>query len=237
MIARAALECAADALAQGEFQAVVTLPVSKEALAMAGFAYPGQTEFFGSVAERTPLMVLACQVLRVALVTIHVPLERVPSMITRERELQVIEQFHHMLSIDFGIESPRIAVLGLNPHAGERGLLGWQEEHIIGPAIRDAQRIGIAVSGPFAADGFFAHGAWQSYDGVIAQYHDQGLVPLKLLAQEQGVNITAGLPFVRTSPDHGTAYDLVGTGRARYASLLAAIWMAQYLATNRQVRT
>jgi len=235
-IARAALEYGAAAMRGGQYDALVTLPVSKEALHWAGFPFAGQTEFFGHVAGCEPLMVLACQELRVALVTIHVPLEQVPPQVTFEREVQVIEQFHRALVEDFGMVSPRIAVLGLNPHAGEHGLLGEHEERIIAPAIAHVRQRGIAAHGPFAADGFFARGHWRSCDGVVAQYHDQGLIPLKMLAQGKGVNITAGLPFVRTSPDHGTAFDIVGTGRATYASVLAAIAMAQYLATNRRRR-
>ncbi len=235
-VARAALEYAAQAILRRQYDALVTLPVSKEALAMAGFTYPGHTEFFGSIAGCTPLMVLACTELRVALVTVHIPIAQVAQAVTFARQVEVIEQFHRTLVEDFALERPRLAVLGLNPHAGEHGLIGEQEERIIKPAIAHVQAKGIAASGPFAADGFFAHRAWQSFDGVIAQYHDQGLIPLKMIAGGSGVNITAGLPFVRTSPDHGTAYDRVGTGSASYRSLIAAIGMAQYLAANRHRR-
>jgi 4-hydroxythreonine-4-phosphate dehydrogenase len=233
-IAIAALECAARAVVSGECDAVVTLPVSKHALHAAGFPFPGQTEFFGSVAGADPLMILACSELRVALVTIHEPLARVAELITLEREIETIERFHHALRVDFAIDTPTIAVLGLNPHAGEHGLLGYEEDAVIAPAIEHLQERGIRAEGPFPADSFFARGHWQRYSGVVAQYHDQGLIPLKMIARGRGVNVTAGLPFVRTSPDHGTAYDIAGQCRADYQSLLEAIRMAQYLAANRK---
>ncbi|MDW8272289.1 MAG: 4-hydroxythreonine-4-phosphate dehydrogenase PdxA [Bacteroidota bacterium] len=232
--AYAALRYAGEALVRGEYQAVVTLPVSKHALRLAGFPYPGQTEFFGAVARQEPLMILACPVLRVALVTIHEPIARVAARISHRRVVETIERFATSLRQDFAVATPRIAVLGLNPHAGEQGAIGTEEEEVIRPAIAQCRQRGIDVDGPYPADGFFARQQWRAFDGVLAQYHDQGLIPLKMLAQGRGVNITAGLPFVRTSPDHGTAYDLVGTGRADDASLVEAIGMAQYLAHNRQ---
>jgi 4-hydroxythreonine-4-phosphate dehydrogenase len=234
MVAMAALECAARAVLAGECDAVVTLPVSKHALSAAGFPFPGQTEFWGSVAGANPLMILACSELRVALVTIHEPLARVAELITLEREIETIERFHRALAVDFAVQSPTIAVLGLNPHAGEHGLLGQEEDAVIAPAIEHLQERGIRAEGPFPADSFFARGHWQRFSGVVAQYHDQGLIPLKMIARGRGVNVTAGLPFVRTSPDHGTAYDIAGQCRANYQSLLEAISMAQYLATNRK---
>lgn len=234
IIARAALEYAGKALLGGEYDAVVTLPVSKYALSLAGFSYPGQTEFFGAVAGKSPLMILACASLRVALTTIHVPIKNVAAMLNIERVLATLMQFDAALRQDFAIPSPRIAVLGLNPHAGEHGSIGDEEVQVIIPAMERANIVGITCSGPYAADGFFAHNQWRAFDGVVAQYHDQGLIPLKMIAGGRGVNITAGLPFVRTSPDHGTAYDIVGTGVADYGSFLEALRMAQYLATNRK---
>lgn len=233
-IARAALEYAARALLDGEYEAVVTLPVSKYALSLARFSYPGQTEFFGEVTGTSPLMILACSSLRVALTTIHVPVKHVAAMLNIEHVVATIVRFHAALRQDFAIQSPRIAVLGLNPHAGEYGAIGDEEVQVIIPAIEQANIDGIACNGPYPADGFFAHNQWRAFDGVVAQYHDQGLIPLKLIAGGRGVNITAGLPFVRTSPDHGTAYDIVGTGVADYGSFLEALRMAQYLATNRK---
>lgn len=233
-IARAALEYAAQAMMSGIFDAVVTLPVSKEALRMAGFSFPGQTEFFGSVAGTQPTMILACAELRVALVTIHVPIARVADLITLEREASTIERFARSLAHDWLIASPRIAVLGLNPHAGEHGTIGDEDERVVRVAIEQVRRRGIEASGPYPADGFFARELWRSFDGVVAQYHDQGLIPLKTIARGRGVNVTAGLPFVRTSPDHGTAYDIAGRGQGDWGSLVEAIGMALYLATNRK---
>ncbi|KXB97574.1 MAG: hypothetical protein AA908_05460 [Chlorobi bacterium NICIL-2] len=233
-VAMAALHCAARAVLASECDAVVTLPVSKHALHAAGFPFAGQTEFWGSVAGANPLMILACSQLRVALVTIHEPLARVAELITLEREIETIERFHRALAVDFAIQSPTIAVLGLNPHAGEHGMLGQEEDAIIAPALEHVQQRGIRAEGPFPADSFFARSHWQRYSGVVAQYHDQGLIPLKMIARGRGVNVTAGLPFVRTSPDHGTAYDIAGKCRADYHSVLEAIRMAQYLAANRK---
>jgi len=233
-VALEALEYASHAVMRGEYDAVVTLPVSKEALRATGFQYPGQTEYLGSVANATPLMILACNELRVALVTIHEPIAHVASLVTIERVRVTIENFHRSLTTDFAREKPTIAVLGLNPHAGEHGMIGCEEETVIRPALEHARDCGIHVEGPFPADSFFARGAWKRYDGVIAQYHDQGLIPLKMIARGRGVNITAGLPFVRTSPDHGTAYDIAGQCRADYRSFLEAIRMALYLASNRK---
>lgn len=228
------LQMAAQLTLDGKFDALVTLPVSKEALAMAGFKFPGQTEYLGALASVEPLMILAWENLRVALVTTHLPLNRVVEAITADRLARALEVFHRALVQDFGISHPRIAVLGLNPHAGEHGLLGREEDTLIAPTIERLRGAGLDVEGPFAADGFFARAHWRHYDGVVAQYHDQGLIPLKMLAAGGGVNITAGLPFVRTSPDHGTAYDIAGKGVAQWESTAAALHMAQYLALRRR---
>ncbi|MCX7929636.1 MAG: 4-hydroxythreonine-4-phosphate dehydrogenase PdxA [Chlorobi bacterium] len=236
-VARAALEYAARSMLTGECDAIVTLPVSKEALQMAGFPFPGQTEFFGSVAGVETTMILACDLLRVALVTIHVPIARVAAKVTVEREIATLERFARALREDWLILSPRIAVLGLNPHAGEHGTIGTEDERVLRPAVEQLYARGLDVRGPYPADGFFAREHWRSFDGVVAQYHDQGLIPVKMLAGGRGVNISAGLPIVRTSPDHGTAYDIVGTGRGDYRSVVAAIEMALYLARNRKQST
>lgn len=233
-VALAALQAAAQAVLSGTCDAVVTLPVSKHALRVAGFPFPGQTEFWGNISGGTPLMILACPELRVALVTIHEPIARITSLVTYEREIETIELFHRALEVDFALERPTIAVLGLNPHAGEHGMLGEEDDTVIGPALAHVQMRGITAEGPFPADSFFARGHWKHYSGVVAQYHDQGLIPMKMIARGRGVNVTAGLPFVRTSPDHGTAYDIAGQCRADYGSMLEAIRMAQYLAANRK---
>lgn len=207
-----------------KFDALVTLPISKESAYLAGFKYPGQTEMLAEKSKVTsPLMILFKDDLRVALATIHEPLRKVPDMITKEKLIALISQFNNSLKIDFGIEKPIIAVLGLNPHAGENGKIGMEENTIISVALDHLKTDGVLVRGPYPADGFFAHGDYKNFDGIVAMFHDQGLVPLKLLAHGTGVNFTAGLPVVRTSPDHGTAYGISGKGIASPNSLIAAL--------------
>jgi 4-hydroxythreonine-4-phosphate dehydrogenase len=206
------------------FDALVTLPISKESAYLSGFKYPGQTEMLADKCKvSNPLMILFKDELRVALATIHEPLRRVHELITIDKLLVLIEQFNKSLTIDFGIDNPKIAVLGLNPHAGENGKIGNEELSIINIAIEKAQEKNILAKGTFPADGFFAHEDYKNYHGIVAMYHDQGLVPLKLLAKGAGVNFTAGLPVVRTSPDHGTAYGIAGKGIASPASLISAL--------------
>ncbi|MBE2189833.1 MAG: 4-hydroxythreonine-4-phosphate dehydrogenase PdxA [Desulfobulbaceae bacterium] len=207
-----------------KFDALVTLPISKESAYLAGFKYPGQTEMLAEKSKVTsPLMILFKDDLRVALATIHEPLRKVPDLITKEKLIALISQFNNSLKIDFGIEKPIIAVLGLNPHAGENGKIGMEENTIISVALDHLKTDGVLVRGPYPADGFFAHGDYKNFDGIVAMFHDQGLVPLKLLAHGTGVNFTAGLPVVRTSPDHGTAYGISGKGIASPNSLIAAL--------------
>jgi 4-hydroxythreonine-4-phosphate dehydrogenase len=207
-----------------KFDALVTLPISKESAYLAGFKYPGQTEMLAEKSKVTsPLMILFKDDLRVALATIHEPLRTVPDLITKEKLTALITQFNNSLKIDFGIDKPKIAVLGLNPHAGENGKIGMEENTIISVALEQLKTEGVLVRGPYPADGFFAHGDYRNFDGIVAMYHDQGLVPLKLLAHGTGVNFTAGLPVVRTSPDHGTAYGIAGKGIASPDSLIAAL--------------
>jgi 4-hydroxythreonine-4-phosphate dehydrogenase len=237
-----ALELAADAVLKGTADAVITMPVSKYSLQRVGFSFSGQTEFF---AHRTgasfPLMILATErttlsvgkALRVGLATIHVPLRSVAELLTQERILERLYALHKALRVDFACPQPRIAVLGLNPHAGEEGILGTEERDVIIPALGLAHQQGIQAEGPFPADGFFAHGAYRGYDAVLAMYHDQGLIPLKVIAQGAGVNITAGLPIIRTSPDHGTALDIAGRGIADESSAVEAIAMAVQIACHR----
>jgi 4-hydroxythreonine-4-phosphate dehydrogenase len=173
------------------------------------------------------LMMMVAGNIRVGLVTSHVPLKEVSSLLTKERILNRVRQINQSLIRDFGIRRPRIAVLGLNPHAGENGLLGEEEKNTIEPAIRQASSEGIMVFGPYGADGFFGSGNFKNFDGILAMYHDQGLTPFKTLAFDEGVNFTAGLPIVRTSPDHGTAYDLTGKNLANEASFRQAIYLAK----------
>ncbi len=206
--------------------ALVTAPISKEALHMAGFPWPGHTEMLAELSgTRNFAMMLVGGPLRVVLATTHAALKDVPSLITRGRILRVIRLAHKACAM-FGISSPKIGVAGLNPHAGEGGLFGTEERTIIGPAVRRAIKEGIPVSGPHPPDSLF-HKAYRSeFDIVVCMYHDQGLIPLKMVAFETGVNVTVGLPFVRTSPDHGTAYDIAWTGKADPSSLVEAIKLA-----------
>ncbi len=228
-VERAVILCLA-----GDVDAMVTAPVHKEAIAQAGYAHPGHTEFIARLAgcERHAMTMVA-DGLRVGLVTAHRPLRDVAAAITQDAVRTAIQVIHAALCGDFGVARPNIAVLGLNPHAGEGGVLGHEETRAISPAIREAQAGGILASGPYPADGFFGSGAWRRCDAVLAMYHDQGLAPFKTLAFGRGVNYTAGLPIVRTSPDHGTAFDIAGQGRARPESMLAAIRLAVDIAQRR----
>jgi 4-hydroxythreonine-4-phosphate dehydrogenase len=202
-----------------------------------GFAFPGHTEYLASLAATGgttphPVMMLASKWLKVVPVTIHIPLKDVPAALTEELMLSTIETTARDLDRFFGISRPRLAVSGLNPHAGEEGGLGREEIDIIQPAIEAARNKGLEVTGPYPADTLFHAGARASYDAVICMYHDQALVPLKTLAFDEGVNITLGLPFVRTSPDHGTAFTIAGTGKANPRSLIEALRLADAMSRH-----
>jgi len=212
---------------RGEISALVTCPINKDTIQGKEFNFPGHTEYLARMAGTDKvLMFLIGPSLRVGVVTGHLPLKDVAAAITKEKIIGKLQLMRDSLLRDFAISIPRIAVLGLNPHAGDNGLLGTEEKEIIAPAIREATEKGWYVHGPFGADGFFGSGAFRKFDAVLAMYHDQGLAPFKALAFETGVNYTAGLPVVRTSPDHGTAYDLAGKGEADESSLRAAIYTA-----------
>jgi len=236
--AGAAAACCIEAGARlamtGEVSALVTAPIHKEALSAAGVGHPGHTEMLQAAAGGVPVrMMLANDELRVVLVTIHVALRRAIEMLDFEGVLQTI-RIAHVAAEAWGLAAPRIAVAGLNPHAGEGGLFGDEESRFIGPAVAAARAEGIDARGPFAPDTVFmrarhAHGHPGEFDLVVAMTHDHGLIPVKYLGVEHGVNVTLGLPFVRTSPDHGTAFDIAGSGRADPASLLAAAAMARRL--------
>jgi len=214
----------------GKAGAMVTAPINKAAMNLAGHHYPGHTELLAELTgSRDFVMMLAGETLRVALVTIHEALADVPALVTYDRVLATILTTHKDVSRYF-CQNPRIAVLSLNPHAGEGGMFGDHEKTIIVPAIVEAQRRGVAASGPHSADTLFHFAAKGDYDAVICMYHDQGLIPLKLLHFDNGVNITLGLPIIRTSVDHGTAYDLAGKGLASAASMKAAILTAAQMA-------
>lgn len=229
----AALERAAEDLRDGEIDAVVTAPISKEAMQSAGFGFTGHTEFFASVLGGEPMMIMCSDLLRVALMTIHIPVENVASSLDKDKIVASLVSLRKTLKQDFGVVEPRIAVLSLNPHAGDGGLLGKQEEEIIRPAVVEAYGQGVLAFGPLAADGLFASGAYRKYDAVLAMYHDQGLTPFKTLSPD-GVNFTAGLDKVRTSPDHGVAYDIAGKGVADPQSMRNAIYAAIDIVRRRE---
>lgn len=218
----------------GYLDAIVTLPVNKNVMQGAGFAYPGQTEFFAARSGgEEPLMMMVSGDLRVGLVTQHVGLAKVAGAITRARVEAKIDAMARSLREDFGLDGPRIAVLGVNPHAGEGGALGIEELNEIEPAIAAANARGLRVSGAYAADGFFGAGRWRDFDGVLAMYHDQGLLPFKVLAFDSGVNYSAGLEVVRTSPGHGTGFDIAGKGLAEAQSFRSALYVAVEVARTR----
>ena len=215
----------------GSAAAMATAPISKEAMNRAGHDYPGHTELLAELCGTSDyVMMLAGDVLRVSLVTIHEALKDVPGLVSFERVLKTIRVTESGVRRLTGITRPRLAVLALNPHCGEGGMFGNEERDIIGPAIQAAQAEGIDAVGPLSADTLFHFAQQGAYDGVVAMYHDQGLIPLKMLHFDDAVNVTLGLPIIRTSVDHGTAYDLAGTGRASENSLLAAIRMAAHMA-------
>lgn len=236
-LAMKSVEYATDLCVQGEVDGMVTAPISKEAIARAGYKEPGHTEF---IARRVGCddytMMMISQELRVGLVTGHIPIWDVPKGVTREAILDKIRVISASLVQDFGIQRPKIAVLGLNPHAGDGGVLGREEAESIIPAIQSACDLGHLVFGPFPADGFFAIGGYRLYDAVLAMYHDQGLIPFKTLTFESGVNFTAGLTVVRTSPDHGTAFNIAGEGKASPGSMRSAIYLALDVARRRALR-
>ena len=233
----AALEAAVDDLKEGDIDVLVTAPINKKTIQSDDFAFPGHTEYLqarlGEEGDKA-LMIMCNDTMRIALATTHMPLKDVPGAITKELLDDKLEQFNRSLRRDFGIHSPRIAVLSLNPHAGEDGLLGTEESEVIAPAIAAARDKRILAFGPYASDGFFGSGAYRHFDGILAMYHDQGLTPFKTLAMDSGVNFTAGLPYVRTSPDHGTGYDIAGKNQASPDSLRSAIYTAIDIWRNRR---
>jgi 4-hydroxythreonine-4-phosphate dehydrogenase len=234
---KASIEAAVRLVMSGKARAVVTNPIAKHVLIAAGFPHPGHTEYLGALvreqgARASPVMMLCGPDLRVVPVTIHIPLARVPQDLTAERIVETARVTAEGLMRWFGIARPRLAVTGLNPHAGEGGVLGDEEQTIIAPALAALREQGFEVSGPHPADALFHARARQHYDAAIAMYHDQALIPVKTLAFDQGVNVTLGLPFIRTSPDHGTAFDIAGTGKARPDSLIAALLLAARMAEN-----
>ncbi len=234
------IERAVSAALSGEAAAVVTNPIAKDILYAAGFTFPGHTEFLGALCEDHkapyapgPVMMLTAQGLRVGLATIHIPLADVPKSLTQDLIRRRALTLLGALKVDFGIERPRLAVCGLNPHAGESGTIGAEEKDLINPVCAALRADGHLVTDALPADTLFHAEARETYDGVLAMYHDQGLIPVKTLDFHGGVNVTLGLPIVRTSPDHGTAFDIAGKGIARPDSLIAAIRQARLIADQR----
>ena len=223
--AAAALNRAIEELKSGAIDAMVTAPIDKEMIQSESFSYTGHTEFLAKELEGEPLMIMASELMRVGLATIHVPVAKVAESLSKELIVERINQMNASMRQDFGVVRPKVAVLALNPHAGDGGLLGKEEEEIIKPAIVEAYEAGVLAFGPFAADGFFASGQFKNYDAILAMYHDQGLAPFKTLTPN-GVNFTASLSEVRTSPDHGVAYDIAGKGIADEQSMRNAIYDA-----------
>jgi len=233
----AALEQATEDLKKGALDAIVTAPINKKNIQSADFHFPGHTEYleekFGT---GTPsLMLLMNDVMRVAVVTGHIPVAEVSNAITKELIIEKLLVFNKSLKEDFMIVRPRIAVLGLNPHAGDEGVIGDEEQKTIIPALKEAEKQGVVCVGPYAADGFFGSGQFSKFDGILAMYHDQGLIPFKSISMDSGVNFTAGLSVIRTSPAHGTACDLAGKNMASEDSFRQAIYTACDIYQNRMI--
>jgi 4-hydroxythreonine-4-phosphate dehydrogenase len=233
-----ALKQATQDLKDGMIDALVTAPIDKNTIHSQDFPFTGHTEFLADAfGTKEYMMVMASETLRIGLVTEHLPLKDVAQAITAAHVEAKLKIFDQTLKKDFGITKPKIAVLGLNPHAGDNGLIGTEDDAILKPLIQDWKNKGKLIFGPFPADGFFASGNHTRFDGILAMYHDQGLIPFKLLAFESGINFTAGLPAVRTSPDHGTAYSIAGKNLASEGSIRQAIYMAVDIVNTRIQQT
>ena len=237
------IERAVDMILSGEAAGMVTAPIAKAPMYAAGFRFPGHTEFIAEltadmpfVGTRGPVMMLTAQDLRACLVTIHVPVDQLPELITAERVIRIARVVHESMKRDFGIEKPRLAMAGLNPHAGEGGSIGLQEVTVLRPAAQRLREEGIDITDPLPADTLFHEEARKRYDAHICLYHDQALIPVKTLDFWGGVNATLGLPIVRTSPDHGTGFDIAGRGIARADSFIAAVKLASDMAAKRATR-
>lgn len=228
---------ATEDLKNGKLDALVTAPINKDNIQSDEFQFPGHTEFLASTFEvEEHLMLMVANNIRIGVATGHIPLKDVPESLSADKIKGKVKVMIKSLKREFGISKPRIAVLGLNPHAGENGLLGKEEEEILQPAIEELRNSGQLVFGPFPADGFFGTMEFKKFDGVLAMYHDQGLTPFKYMAFEDGVNFTAGLPAIRTSPDHGTAYNIAGKNVANENSMRAALYLAaDMVATQKRV--
>ncbi|MDB5231480.1 MAG: 4-hydroxythreonine-4-phosphate dehydrogenase [Chitinophagaceae bacterium] len=232
--ARISLQFAIDGLKSGHLQGLVTAPINKKNIQSPEFNYTGHTPYLrDQLGVKDVVMILAADNMRVAVVTEHVPVKDITQFLSKEIILSKLQVLNFSLQKDFGIDKPKIAVLALNPHAGDEGLIGNEEETIIKPAIKEAKYKNVLAFGPFSADAFFARGQHEKFDAVLAMYHDQGLIPFKSLSVGEGINYTAGLPIVRTSPDHGTAFDIAGKGKADPSSFIDAIFKAVDIARQR----
>lgn len=232
-MAHVSLDYCLNDVKENKIDAMVTAPIHKKSMQLAKFPFPGHTEYLEKETEGQALMMLCHENLRVALVTTHIPVSEIAAALSKKKIMAKIDQLNRSLKIDFGIERPNIAVLGLNPHAGDQGVMGSDEADYILPAINEVKRKGVFAHGPFAADGFFGSSAYKKYDAILAMYHDQGLVAFKSLSFGKGVNFSAGLNIVRTSPDHGTGFDIVGKNEASESSFRSAIFSAIDISRNR----
>jgi 4-hydroxythreonine-4-phosphate dehydrogenase len=231
--AKLSLERATQDLKNKHIDALVTAPINKAAMKLAGFNHLGHTEYFDAVFNQESLMLMVADTLRIGLITHHIPLSEVSKKLNKDLVMKKIKVMEESLKVDFGIEKPNIAILGVNPHAGDEGNIGDEEEKIIRPAIIESKKSGILVSGPYSADGFFGSGNFKKFDGILATYHDQGLIALKALSFGEGVNYTAGIGVVRTSPDHGTGYEIAGQNLADESSFRKALFLAKDIAVQK----
>lgn len=234
-LAALSLNMASEDLMKGKFDALVTNPINKKNIQSPNFHFPGHTEFLTKkFGIKDSLMIMACDKIKIGILTNHLALKDVPSVVTEDLVLRKLRIFDQSLKRDFAIRMPKIAVLALNPHAGDHGVNGDEDEKIIAPAINKAFNEGILAFGPFPADGFFGSSDFSNYDGVLALYHDQGLIPFKLMSFAEGVNFTAGLPYVRTSPAHGTAYHIAGKNQANAQSFRNSVFLSIDIIKNRR---
>lgn len=234
-LAYRALEAAVQDLLQHHIDVLVTAPINKKNMQTAQFRFPGHSEYLTDKAgSKEHLMLMVCEKLRIGVITGHIPLKDVPATISTDLILRKIDMMNKSLVRDFAIRKPKIAVLGLNPHAGDMGVIGDEDLKIIAPAIEQAWKQNIVVYGPYSADGFFGSNNYLKFDGILAMYHDQGLIPFKTLSFDKGINFTAGLPFIRTSPAHGTAYDIAGKNLASHSSFREAVYQAIDIYNNRK---
>ncbi|MBR1769771.1 MAG: 4-hydroxythreonine-4-phosphate dehydrogenase PdxA [Bacteroidales bacterium] len=234
-LAALSLERACDEIIGGHIDALVTNPINKKNIQSDTFNFPGHTEYLTrKFSAEDSLMIMTCRNIHIGIMTNHLALKDVPKVVTKDLILRKLKVMDYSLRRDFGIRLPKIAVLALNPHAGDRGLIGTEDDEIVAPAIKEAFDRGILAFGPYPSDGFFGNGSMNDYDGVMALYHDQGLIPFKLMSFTEGVNFTAGLPYVRTSPAHGTAYEIAGKNKASAQSFRNAVYLAADIIKNRR---